>query len=258
MPCPATGQPGYFRDLGRSLQSWPAASTPRATAVGSTGSKGRPSPANPQRKQQPCVRCRDGHAGSADTGHTPSTQHVLRSLDMLALRDNRLQDEPSRARGATPLPPASPDPRKPGGGPGDPWPDPRCYGVVGRPHPVSTQGTPILPTVLFLSPGHRDRPGRRLTGRTGRPSHTPPEGEARSSAAPAAGEGCWQGSGRGQQGLWPWSCQPARPCPRAGSLWTHLSNLGWSSRCRRSLTTDFLSRTFSQVFPAERQERGQG
>lgn len=48
------------------------------------------------------------------------------------------------------------------------------------------------------------------------------------------------------------AASPPGPRPRAGSLRTHLSNLGWSSRCRRSLTTDFLSRTFSQVFPAER------
>lgn len=30
---------------------------------------------------------------------------------------------------------------------------------------------------------------------------------------------------------------------------THLSSLGWSRRCRRSLTTDFLSKAFSQCFP---------
>lgn len=41
------------------------------------------------------------------------------------------------------------------------------------------------------------------------------------------------------------------PIPR---LQTYLSNLGWSRRCRRSLTTDFLSRTFSQVFPAKKGE----
>lgn len=107
---PAAGWPGHFTDLGRSLQSWSAASTPPGTALGSTGSKGRPPPqTNPERKQQPCVRCRDGHAGgthgSADTGDTTCTQHVVRSLDVLTLRDNRLQDEPSRTRGVTPLPP---------------------------------------------------------------------------------------------------------------------------------------------------------
>lgn len=33
---------------------------------------------------------------------------------------------------------------------------------------------------------------------------------------------------------------------------THLSSLGWSRRCRRSLTTDFLSKAFSQCFPGGR------
>lgn len=43
---------------------------------------------------------------------------------------------------------------------------------------------------------------------TGWPSHAPPEGEARGSAAPAAVEGRWQGSRHSHQGLWPRSCQP--------------------------------------------------
>lgn len=35
---------------------------------------------------------------------------------------------------------------------------------------------------------------------------------------------------------------------------TYFSNLGWRRRCRRSLTTDFLSKAFSQCFPEEEEE----